>query len=211
MSSSRLTTALIAAGSAVLGAVGVATFAAANNTVTTAEVCVGPDGQVRVADQCRPSEERLIIQGEQGPKGDQGEPGPQGEQGLPGPAGQDGADGADGVDNVRFRPFRTQEVDLSDFDDPLNRKVIFPNVTIPADRVVQLVQTNAGGDLFACLPTGEGWRDSAIIFERGPGGMAIWFVPSDLTRTVSIECYSIGATPDNQSSIGLHLTEITNR
>jgi len=90
MSSSRLTTALIAAGSAVVAAVGVGAFASANNTTTTAEVCVGPNGQVRVADECRPSEERLTIQGEQGPKGDkgdQGDPGPQGDQGEPGTPG----------------------------------------------------------------------------------------------------------------------------
>jgi hypothetical protein len=98
MSTSRLRTALIAAGSAVVGAVGVATFAAANNTTTTAEVCVGPDGQVRVADECRPSEERLIIQGDKGDKGDPGEPGPQGEKGDKGDKGDPG-----GVRNVLTR------------------------------------------------------------------------------------------------------------
>lgn len=67
--------------------IGGVTVAGANSTTTTAEVCVNHSGLVRVADECRPDEERLVIRGEQGPPGP---PGPEGPQGPQGPQGEPG-------------------------------------------------------------------------------------------------------------------------
>jgi hypothetical protein len=87
----------ITAGALVAGLViGGATYAVADTTATTAEVCVGAGGTVRVAEECRPNEERLIIEGAQGPQGPEGPEGPVGPEGPEGPQGPEGPAGPQG-------------------------------------------------------------------------------------------------------------------
>lgn len=93
---------LIAAAALATGLVGGSVgMTVADNTTTAAEFCVDRDtGKIRLADECRNSEEdRVTIVGEQGPVGPQGPAGPQGPQGEPG---EDGADGLPGPGEVVY-------------------------------------------------------------------------------------------------------------
>jgi len=73
-----LAVAVVAVGGVAIGAY------ATNDFVSVAELCVSESGLVRVDDECRRDEQRLVIQGEQGPQGEMGPQGEQGPQGEPG-------------------------------------------------------------------------------------------------------------------------------